>query len=146
LFKLEGLRHPKFIHKKFSNTSAVSISQPTLLIGDKAWRTQYNGYIYDLGDLWNQKFRQPFVYAVWAGRKPINAGLCRWISSTAEKNLNRLDELARVHGTKHGFSSQEAEHYIQNVLHYRIEEAELSAMDAFFELIGSIEEPAVCRE
>ncbi len=47
-----------------------------LLIGDQALRTFHQippGYrIYDLGKLWYQFTRLPFVYALWIGRKELN--------------------------------------------------------------------------
>ncbi len=64
LFKRIQNREPRLVVGDFSMLPK-KIDQPTLLIGDKAWRMKEAPFIYDLGELWYQEFHLPFVLALW---------------------------------------------------------------------------------
>ena len=138
IHRLTG-KKPELQFWDFSQMPKV-ISEPSLLIGDKAWQVKNAKYIYDLGELWREQFKLPFVYAVWCSRKDkIPQTVKNLLVETAKKNLERLEELAGLYGPAHGFSVDDAFTYFSRIIHYPIGLQELAAINRFKECLE-------CRE
>jgi chorismate dehydratase len=126
-------KEPDLIGKKFTIPPA-GFDEPTLLIGDKAWRVTGAEFIYDLGQLWQEQFHLPFVYAVWAGPKgKLPAEIKNLLIQTAETNFKRFDEVARLYGPDHGFTVEEAVRYFTENIFYPVGPDELAGLEKFKE-------------
>jgi len=137
---------PELVAKDFSGVLPTTISEPTLLIGDKTWRVKHAPFIYDLGKLWGEQFNLPFVYAVWASKTHELADEIKEVlSQTAELNLNRLNELGKLYGPGHGFSAEEACEYFQRIIHYRLGPEEQAGMMCFKECLEALSSEIPCR-
>jgi chorismate dehydratase len=124
-----------------------SLYDAVLLIGDEALRRRKQGLqgfelVYDLAKEWYDWKKMPFVFAVWAIRRGVPAGvkdrLSRLIEDSLAKSENRYAEIGRVHGGRIGLGSAEVEEYLDG-FHYKLGEREREAMQAFKSLVQELE-------
>jgi len=116
-------------------TSGVGTAR--LLIGDKALHGPQAKFVCDLGEIWHEQTGLPFVFALWVARTAELAERLRPVlSRTAERNLQRVDELARRLGPRHGFTYAEARTYLGRVIRYRLGEREWAGLDRFKSLLA----------
>jgi len=146
LIRRIGGRTPELITRNFRGMTPIRISEPTLLIGDKAWQVKSADYVYDLGQLWHELFDLPFVYALWVSRNgAIPDEIEDLLTQVAEQNLKCPNELGQIYGPQHGFTPREAAEYFRRVIHYRIGPEELSGLVQFRECLSSLSRVALCR-
>jgi chorismate dehydratase len=124
-----------------------SLYDAVLLIGDEALRRRKQGLqgfelVYDLAKEWYDWKKMPFVFAVWAIRRGVPAGvkdrLSRLIEDSLAKSENRYAEIGRVHGGRIGLGNAEVEEYLDG-FHYKLGEREREAMQAFKSLVQELE-------
>jgi chorismate dehydratase len=145
LFHESQHRLPILTGRNFSPIDPGAITEPTLLIGDKAWQGKAP-YVYDFGQWWYDLFKLPFVFAMWVSAHPIVDELKTLLVETAERNFRRTDELARTYGPPHGFSIADARTYFDSVIRYRIGPDELAGLEHFAECLDKISGAVPCRE
>ncbi len=112
-------------------------SEALLLIGDKvvtcgppAGRFPHQ---LDLGEAWRELTGLPFVFAVWMAPAGADLGtLPELLETTLRRNLGRLDELVARHAAGLGWPPALARRYLAELLHHRIGETELAAMEEFW--------------
>lgn len=91
---------PKFIERVDSFPARTRAS---LLIGDQAirFRQEHDGRFrfWDLGEQWRERFRLPFVYALWLVRPEVaNAKeIAEHLRSIRDQNLRRIADLIAEH-------------------------------------------------
>lgn len=113
--------------------------QTMLLIGDKVvtgspLAVKYP-YQLDLGEGWYELTGLPFVFAMWMTRAGTDLGdLPRRLAARLDANLPQRLLIAERYAQLHGWPSDLAEHYLIDVLRYRVGERELEAVARFGEL------------
>ena len=114
-----------------------------LMIGDRAMRMRNqrpDGFTHalDLGADWLEWTGLSFVYAVWAVRRSLDAGIKRDLTEFLDRSLAaglaNLPEIARQQ-TEPGWSPQETEAYLRR-FHYRLGPEDLAGLKRFEELIA----------
>jgi chorismate dehydratase len=114
-----------------------------LMIGDRAMRMRnqrLDGFTHtlDLGADWLEWTGLSFVYAVWAVRRSLDAGIKRELAEFLDRSLSAglasLPEIARQQ-TEPGWSAEETEGYLRR-FHYRLGPEDLAGLKRFEELIA----------
>ena len=114
-----------------------------LLIGDPAMMAKTDGlYSYDLGELWRTQTGLPFVFAVWAVRKAALAqmrpdlALGGIFRSSRDHGLRpeNLAAIAREWAPRIGLGEPEIVRYLQDNIHYRLDEECRKGMARYFAL------------
>lgn len=117
-------------------------SDALLLIGDRAMKMRSRppegfGHQLDLGADWLEWTGLAFVYAVWAVRTSLEAGLKQELASFLEASLAaglaNLPEVARAQ-TEPGWTPEETEGYLRR-FHYRLGAEDLEGMARFEALL-----------
>ncbi|MBX9783536.1 MAG: menaquinone biosynthesis protein [Chitinophagaceae bacterium] len=105
-----------------------------LVIGDRAFeQRRLSTYVYDLAAEWRAMTSLPFVFAVWAGIKPMNA---QWINNFNAVNaagLQKLDEIAEAQK----FSQFDLKKYYSHHIAYELTPARKNGMIKFLELLAA---------
>ncbi|MEM9416135.1 MAG: menaquinone biosynthesis protein [Planctomycetota bacterium] len=123
--------------------------ESVLLIGDKVVTGSPLAVAYphqlDLGEAWHRLTGLPFVFAIWMARQGAELGtLPTVLADRLEKNLPQVVVLAEQSAKRHGWPVDLAEHYMRDVLRYRVGPRELEAIVRFGELAhrhGLIDKP-----
>ena len=114
-----------------------------LLIGDPAMMAKTDGlYSYDLGELWRTQTGLPFVFAVWAVRKAALAqmrpdlALGGIFRSSRDHGLRpeNLAAIAREWAPRIGLRQAEIVQYLQENIHYRLDEECRKGLARYFAL------------
>ena len=91
---------PRFIERV---NSFPARPRASLLIGDQAirFRQEHDGRFrfWDLGEQWRERFRLPFVYALWLVRPEVTNAkeIAERLRSIRDQNLRRIDDLIAEH-------------------------------------------------
>jgi len=139
LSKLFGVR-PKIIdynaRERVAEGRIDEQPEAMLLIGDKVvtgspLAVQYP-YQLDLGEGWHELTGLPFVFAMWMARRGVDLGdLPARLSARLDANLPQRLLIAERYAQQHGWPSELAEHYLIDVLRYRVGRLELEAVARF---------------
>lgn len=125
--------------------------QAMLLIGDKVvtgspLAVQYP-YQMDLGEGWHELTGLPFVFAIWMTRQGTDLGdLPTRLSARLDANLPERLLIAERYAKQHGWPSDLAEHYLIDVLRYRVDRLELEAIARFGRLVNELGLTTSARE
>lgn len=117
--------------------------QAMLLIGDKVvtgspLAVQYP-YQMDLGEGWYELTGLPFVFAIWTTRKGQHLrDLPGILADRLDANLPQRLLIAERYAAQHGWPDDLAEHYLIDVLRYKVGEQELEAIARFGELVSEL--------
>ena len=146
LYKLFGNR-PRMIdyhaRERVAEGRIDEQPQAMLLIGDKVvtgspLAVQYP-YQLDLGEGWHELTGLPFVFAMWMTRAGMDLGdLPARLAARLETNLPQRLLIAEHYAQQHGWPSDLAEHYLLDVLRYRVGRLELEAVARFGRLAGEL--------
>jgi len=119
-----------------------------LLIGDDALRYNKAGpsgfeIVYDLAREWYEWQKLPFVFAVWAVRKSLEAEvkeeLRGLIAGSLERGESDFEHIGIHHARRIGLSGDESAEYLGG-FNYRLGERELQAIHGFRSLLQQTEE------
>jgi len=123
-----------------------------LVIGDEALRRAKSGlagfqYAFDLGHEWHEWTGLPFVFAVWAARRDMEAEKKARFTAALERAAagahQRPPDIGATHGKRLGLSQNEVQVYFSGFV-YRLDENEREAITRFRELRENVVVPAVC--
>ncbi len=132
--------------------AVVVIGDPALQLSQRLGRGGLGGernvHRYDLVSEWHDLFKEPFVFAVWAGRRDLletvgAAELEARLMDSYEYGRAHLDEISRKASEELGLPYQELMDYFHHALHYQFGEGERRALNRFYGLAakyGLIEE------
>ncbi|MGE0083108.1 MAG: menaquinone biosynthetic enzyme MqnA/MqnD family protein [Desulfococcaceae bacterium] len=112
-----------------------------LVIGDAAlkedWAAHF-AHVWDLGEMWLERTRMPFVFALWAVRRQFAEENPESVSAVTEEfrrskllgkqNIKRILPLA---SEKLGISTDTCDHYYQR-LHYDLSPMQIRGLERFF--------------
>jgi chorismate dehydratase len=104
-----------------------------LLIGDPALRVDRSRYVVlDLAGEWFELTGLPFVFAVWAARRPhATPELHAMLASSLEIGLQELDEIVRETSAETGLREGVLREYFRLALRYELGASERAGLDAF---------------
>ena len=114
-----------------------------LLIGDPAMMAATDGlHCYDLGELWRAQTGLPLVFAVWAVRKDALTQMRRGLElggifrRSRDHGLERenLAAIAREWASRIGLPEPEIVRYLQENIHYRLDEECRKGLALYFAL------------
>lgn len=107
-----------------------------LLIGDAALREDRGEFERDdLGEVWWNDTRRPFVFAVWLGRESSGKGAVSAVQRACERGLaNRAALVERFCREQPGIDFDRALRYISEVIHYSLGAEEIDSMKMFHRL------------
>ncbi|MBI1803383.1 MAG: aminofutalosine synthase MqnE [Ignavibacteriae bacterium] len=117
-----------------------------LLIGDEALHRNKHGLagfelVFDLAKEWYDWKKLPFVFAVWAMKKPLPEKTKQELSSLIERSLDMSEEhfgeIGELHGKRIGLERKDVEEYLEG-FSYRLGEREREAMREFRRLVEEI--------
>lgn len=102
----------------------------TLVIGDKALALDRDGApAWDLGEAWTKWTGLPFVWAVWLARDAaIATALHPILTAAYERGRTRIDAFAAA---RPDLGVEHARRYLNDVMRYRLEHAELDGLRRF---------------
>lgn len=114
--------------------------EAVLLIGDKVVTGSPPAVTYryqlDLGEAWQSLTGLPFVFAMWMTRAGTELGdLPLRLAGRLEANLPQRVLIAERHAERHGWPTELAEHYLVDVLRYRVGARELEAVGRYGRLL-----------
>jgi chorismate dehydratase len=110
----------------------------TLLIGDAALQSAFEDPTphYDLGRLWLERTGLPMVFAVWAAREPVPAGMPELeeaLSASLARARTEPEQLAREASERYGYPPGFLARYFEK-LRYRFGPRERAGLITFLEL------------
>lgn len=109
-------------------------SMASLKIGDAAFQLEgLYAYEYDLGEIWYEMTRLPFVFAVWVSIKPTNQVQQNILNQAFNKSVTAIDQLIQ---TKKDYDKEILESYFKENIHYGLDELKKRGMQHFIELSG----------
>ena len=121
----------------------VESPQAMLLIGDKVvtgspLAVQYP-YQMDLGEGWHELTGLPFVFAIWMAQTRTDLGdLPTRLNARLDANLPQRLLIAERYAKQHGWPNDLAEHYLIDVLRYKVAARELEAIARFGAFVTEI--------
>ena len=152
LLAAEGI-HPRLATGRVR--TAADLPEDTgaaLVIGDAALRENWSArfdHVWDLGELWRGRTGLPFVFALWAVRKPFAEAHPGWVSAVLEQFYHSRGEgernLCRIlpeASDRLGICTERCRQYYDR-LRYSLDPPEIEGLSAFFQ--GLHEEKIISR-
>ncbi len=138
---------PKLIdyhaREQVANNKPVDAPQTMLLIGDKVVTDEPSRHSYpyqlDLGQAWFDLTGLPFVFAIWMAQRDAElADLPAMLDAQRQRNLTRLDEIARSDAPRHRWPVDLARRYLGQIMQYTIGPEQIEAIERFGQLAASV--------
>lgn len=127
-----------------SRLLALEGHDAAVVIGDRALQVTAGPYrdhgfhVYDLVSEWHDLYGDPFVFALWAGRKdrlaPSGASIPARLEESYRSGLENLDRITREASEELHVPVGEIDEYFRSALHYQFGAAERRALDRFYRL------------
>lgn len=114
-----------------------------VIIGDKAIhvRKDYQ-YAYDLSEEWRNMTGLPFTFAVWAYQPgTIPSFLLTRLNEAMKWGISQIEECAEKWAGAYKLTRGEAFRYLKNCLDYRFDAPKHRAMELYYQLLTSLQEP-----
>lgn len=127
---------PTFIPCDPSIDPATSETEAVLLIGDAALKNLgATKYSVDLGAEWHELTGLPFVYACWVARGEVELGTVpKLLLEAKNRGIAQIPEIARIEAQKLGLPENLCKDYLQNHIHYDLDESEIAGLELFYKL------------
>jgi chorismate dehydratase len=107
-----------------------------VLIGDNGMRFEGDGLnILDLGRSWFDLTLLPFVWAVWKSDESLSPHLVSELQNALEASRNQEERVIREASQETGFSFSECNHYLTQIMDYRLTQAHLKGLNEFGNLL-----------
>ncbi len=131
---------PSDLDVMFAQADAALLIGDTALVEGVKRRTLANGvrpYLFDLGDEWLKLSGQPFVFAVWAGRRDRvqairESRVFSALHAALHHNLQHLDEVGARYAPRLGLDPGVCAKYLGD-LRYSLGEDELAGLRQYLE-------------
>jgi len=121
-----------------SDTSADAV----LMIGDRAICAADGEYceMWDLGERWRQWTKLPFVFAMWAARRGIDAiDVEADLNAARDAGCRAIDEIAEVESRAMKLPRKLVASYLRDNLNFYFDDAERAGLKLFFQKIAQHE-------
>jgi chorismate dehydratase len=109
-----------------------------LVIGDPALKTRLNGHVVlDLAAEWRAFSGHPFVFAFWALRPGVDAGVVeRILRDSYSAGLRDFPRQVAREAGESGLSEAVIEDYLRHSLHYELDAGDLEGLELFYRLVA----------
>jgi len=141
LFAKVWRRQPKFTTGSRSLTETLAGNDAAVRIGDKALFEPLpeNSLVHDLGTVWNEETRRPFVFAVWAARAGVlNRDLYQRLHDSRRRGKASIAQIARDYRWQGQSHPEIAQSYLTRNIVFRLGSSEIDAMKLFFRVAAEI--------
>lgn len=106
-----------------------------LVIGDRAFaQRKKSKYIYDLAEAWKQMTGLPFVFAVWAANKKLDAGFQAAFNAACAKGVNNMHLVL----AKENYNEYSLKTYYTENIKYLLDEPKKQGLYTFLNRLNSI--------
>jgi chorismate dehydratase len=107
-----------------------------LVIGDPALKTRLNGHVVlDLAAEWRAFSGHPFVFAFWALRPGVDAGVVeRVLRDSYAAGRRDFSRLVAKEAGESGLSEAVVEDYLRHSLHYELDAGDVEGLELFYRL------------
>lgn len=119
------------------SSTADTKADAVLMIGDRAMHEPEEEFAasFDLGQTWYDWTGLPFVFAMWVARPDTDThGIATVLQTARDRGIQEIQQIAKREAADLGLTTQHAEHYLNNNLHYVMTSAERSGLRLFHEL------------
>jgi len=132
----------RYIVTSHTTPDALTNESPALLlIGDAALRAslkEYDGYVYDLGELWRDWTGLPFVFALWLCRHEVAEtdvlkAVARQLIQAKEQVPSYVTEIVEKVGEADWMGRERVLAYWRNNISYQLDERNIAGLKLFYE-------------
>ena len=121
---------PTFIIGKANYEEEIKGSKAGLVIGDRALHLRHKyDFVYDLGTLWKELTGLPFVFAMWAGSKPLSDSKLSKLERCFNAAMEKKSLLAEQ--CQPDFAHYDTAEYLLENIKYQIDHRYLEALELF---------------
>lgn len=122
---------PTFVNATQGFEQQISGTTAAVVIGDRTFAMNgHYPYKYDLAGEWQKFTGLPFVFAVWASTRPVEAEWAENFNKTLAAGLANIPEAAKL-GQGSGVGEAEIADYLQRYISYPLDEAKKEALKRF---------------
>jgi chorismate dehydratase len=119
--------------------AAVVIGDRALQVSSRTGRPSWGPHRYDLVSEWSRLFGEPFVFALWAGRRDAlesidPEAIATRLGESLELGRSQIDRIVREASEELGVPVDELSEYFRSALHYEFGAEERRALDRFLRL------------
>jgi len=116
-------------------TGALKPGEGIVAIGDKTFslRPKFR-YCYDLAGEWIRMTGLPFVFAVWASRKPLNDSFLRSLNNALGWGVEHKNESVSI-AADLIISKEELLSYLEQAIHYPLDDQKRQGMELFLSML-----------
>jgi chorismate dehydratase len=135
LFAKVWRRQPSFETGTHSLTESLERCDAAVRIGDKALFEPLpdGAHVQDLGTVWTEQTRRPFVFAVWAVRPGVlSRELYQRLHASRRLGKKNIEQIARDYRWRGRTYPEVAQSYLTRNIVYRLGSSEIDAMKLFF--------------
>ncbi len=110
--------NPNLIHAREGFTNNIKGNTGALVIGDKAIRLEEkHPFIYDLGEVWMQMTKLPFVFAAWVSNRQLNEHFLNRFNQALKIGIEHIPQLLYLLPSPHpNFSLKD--YFTQNISYH----------------------------
>lgn len=112
-----------------------------VLIGDRTFgrKDEFN-YVYDLAEEWQKLTGLPFVFAVWAANKPIDAEIKAELNAALAYGIEHRPELLKTIEKRSDF---DIDHYLMHSIDFVFDEKKQEALNLYLTYLKEIDHSPV---
>jgi predicted solute-binding protein len=128
-------RRPRILSGGASLAASLGQADAAVRIGDKALfdRLPSGAHVQDLGEVWTNETRLPFVFAAWAARPGVvDRDLYRLMHDSRRAGSRAIDRIAAEFTWNGSHYPDVAREYLTEHIRFRLGSDELRAMELFF--------------
>lgn len=126
------------IHDRYN----LGMNSAHLVIGDRALRDRASfKYCFDLGGLWHEWQKLPFVFAVWAGPASLTAGDIDALDHCFEHGQTCIPQI--VNNLKDRYPYVDIADYLTNIIDHRLNEDHELGLSIFLQKVKSIKQEGI---
>jgi chorismate dehydratase len=141
LFAKVWHRQPAFRPGSRALTESLERCDAAVRIGDKALFDPIPGgcHVQDLGTVWTERTRLPFVFAIWAARPGVvTRDLYKRLHDSRRRGKASIERIARDYTWRGRAHPEVALAYLTRNIVYRLGSSEIDAMKVFFRTAAEI--------
>ncbi len=120
----------------------LSEADAALVIGDPALRidptmSTWKGQpveVHDIGAAWVEMTGLPMVFAVWAGKEPLDPTTAEVFERSKAYGLDRIDDIVAAESANRGFAPAHVREYVTGHISYEFGSRERQAIDLYLDM------------
>lgn len=126
---------PQFVPATEGFEQKIAGKTAAVVIGDRTFPLLgKHKYTYDLAGEWQKLTKLPFVFAVWASNKPVDANFIADFNKALKFGLEHKPEAAKL-GIGRGVDEAEILDYLENSISYELDAAKKVGLHKFLKYL-----------